>query len=130
MTPEEAIEELSFHCGTNPNIEDPRWEQGFVSMLRPYKGLRPEVYDHLVECVRALLPHLKNDAMLDRRLVNSLWGICHLARAWGLHPDGMLRRNDLITEEDQATLECWIEELSYDLMMTLDGGEGAEGPLA
>ena len=129
MTPEEAIEELSFHCGSNPKIEDPRWEQGFLGMLRPYKGLRQETYDHLVACARALAPHLKNDAMLDRRVVNSLWGICHLARAWGLHPDGMLRRNGLITEDDQQRLEGWIEELSYDLMAILDGGE-AEGPLA
>ncbi len=130
LTPAEAIEALTFHCGSNPNVEDPRWEQGFLSMLRPYKGLRPEVYDHLVQCVRTLLPHLKSAPKLDRRVISSLWGICHLARYWGLHPDGMLRRNGLITEEDQATLERWIEELSYDLMSILDGGEGAEGPLA
>lgn len=129
MTFEQAVEELTFHCGSNPNIEDPRWERGFLSMLRPYKGLRPEVYAHLIECVRALLPHLKNDSTLDRRIIGSLWGICHLARSWGLEPDGMLRRNGLISDEDRLTMERWIEELSYDLMAIFDGGE-AEGPLA
>jgi hypothetical protein len=128
MTRDEAIEELTFHCGTNQDLQDPRWERGFLTMLRPYRGLRQETYDHLVRCVRALVPHLERDACLDRQVVSSLWGICHLARAWGLHPDGMLRRNDLISVEDQRRLEAWIEELSYDVMMILDGNE-PEGPL-
>jgi len=129
MTPDEAIEELTFHCGSNPNIDDPRWGRGFLSMLRPYKGLHQETYDHLIQCVRTLAPQLARDDCVDRRVVSSLWGICHLARSWGLHPQGMLRRNQLITEEDQERLERWIEALSYDLMMLLDGNE-PEGPLS
>lgn len=97
-------------------------------MLRPYQGLRQETYDHLVRCVRTLVPHLANDPSLDRQVVSALWGICHLARMWGLHPDGMLRRNNLISHADPQTLETWIEELSYDVMMILDGGK-PEGPL-
>lgn len=128
FTREQAIEELTFHCGTNSNLDDPRWERGFLSMLRPYRGLRQETYDHLVQCVRVLRTELASDDCIDRRIVNSLWGICHLARSWGLHPDGMLRRNGLITDEDQRWLEAWIEELSYDVMMLLDRG-APEGPL-
>ena len=128
MTRDEAIEELSYHCGANPNIDDPRWQCGFLSMLRPYQGLRQETYDHLIRCVRSLVPHLGHDPVLDRRVVSSLWGICHLARMWGLHPEGMLRSNNLISDADLQTLEAWVEDLSYDVLMVLDGGE-PEGPL-
>lgn len=33
-----AIEELSFHCGTHPDIDHPRWDAGFLQTLRPYRG--------------------------------------------------------------------------------------------
>ena len=35
---ETAIEELNFHCGSHPDIEDPRWAAGFLQTLRPYRG--------------------------------------------------------------------------------------------
>ena len=38
MDYEAAVEELTFHCGTNPNIDDPRWNAGFLQTLRPYSG--------------------------------------------------------------------------------------------
>jgi hypothetical protein len=104
MTFEEAVEQLSFHCGANTNTDDPRWKAGFLPMLRPYRGLRKDVYENLVECLAAVEEHLKEAPLLDRRVINSLWAICHYARAWGLDPDGMLRRNDLISDQDQARL--------------------------
>ena len=121
MNFEQAIQELSFHCGTNPDTDDPRWQNGFLGMLRPYSGLKVEAYQNLSRCVDAVENHLRSSSVLDRRVINSLWGICHFARAWGLHPDGMLRRNNLITPEDQARLCEWIDGLSYKIAMWLDG---------
>ncbi len=123
---ESAIERLSFHCGSNPRTEDPRWENGFLQMLRPYAGrLREEVWIDLLECVDAVSDHLRTAPTLDRRLINSLWGICHYARAWGVHEDGMLMRNNLIKVEDRSKLDDWISELSDRIAVMLDTGDEA-----
>jgi len=118
-----AIEELTFHCGSNPNIDDPRWSAGFLQSLRPYRGtLDTDAWAHFIDCVDAVAGHLKTADAIDRNVINSLWGVCHYARAWALHPDGMLRRNNLITAEDQATLAEWLDELSERIAFMLDRG--------
>lgn len=119
---ETAVEELSFHSGTSPLTDDPRWRNGFLAMLRPYKGLRLEVFEHLMACVRSVAEHLSTAEELDRRVVDALWGICHYTRAWALRPGGMLRRNGLISMAEQATLEAWIEEISNAVTLLLQGG--------
>lgn len=121
---ETAIEKLSFHCGSNPAVDDPRWENGFLQTLRPYSGtLRVDVWMDLLDCVEAVSDHLSNANTLDRRLMNSLWGICHFARTWGIHEDGMLVRNRLITAEDRLKLHDWICTLSDRIAMMLDTGD-------
>jgi hypothetical protein len=120
MSPDEARELLSFHCGANPNVDDPRWQNGFLSMLRPYKGLREPVFHQVMDCVVALADELRGER-IDRGAISSLWGICHLGRAWGLEEGGMLRRNGLITDEDRSRLAEWIDCISYAVMMLLDG---------
>ena len=120
MAPEEARESLEFHAGSHEAIEDPRWVNGFLGMLRPYAGLREESFHSVMESLRALGPSLVGPEV-DRRVVSSLWGICHLARAWGVHPEGMLRRNGLISHEDVHRLEGWIETISNATMWTLEG---------
>jgi hypothetical protein len=120
MSPDEARELLSFHCCANPNTDDPRWQQGFLSMLRPYGGLREPVFHEVMACVKALADELVADK-LDRATISSLWGICHLGRAWGVEEDGMLRRNGLITDTDKSRLADWIDCISYAVLMLLDG---------
>lgn len=121
MTFEEARERLRFHCGSHPDIEDPRWEQRFLQSLRPYRGLDEVAYHDLNACVDAVSDHLQNSGTLDRDVINSLWGICHFARAWALAEDGVLRRNNLITPADQEKLDGWITSISYRVAMWLDG---------
>ncbi|RSN30667.1 hypothetical protein DL990_22100 [Amycolatopsis sp. WAC 01416] len=58
---------------------------------------------------------------VPREVVSAVVGICHFARAWGVAPDGMLRGNGLIGDEDAARLEKWIWTISYALSMILDG---------
>ncbi|MFI5720567.1 hypothetical protein [Nocardia sp. NPDC051750] len=115
-----AAELLLFHSGTHPDIDDPRWEQGFLGMLRPYKGLREENFHSVMSCLRVLAPTLQHDS-LDRSAVSSLWGICHLGRTWGVCPDGMLRRNDLISAADVQRLENWIDCISYAVLCLFEG---------
>ena len=123
MNYESAIEELSFHCGSNTDIDDPRWEAGFLQSLRPYRGsLDKAAMDHVTQCVDAVAEHLKTAVKLDRAVINSLWGIVTYGRAWAIHPEGMLRRNNLISEDDIAMLSDWLDDLAERVAFMLDGG--------
>jgi hypothetical protein len=128
ITLAEAREQLAFHCGTDPRVDDPRWKIGFLSTLRPYAGLRKDVLDDVDRCVDAVAEHLCNADSLDREIINSLWGIVHFGRAWALDDDGMLKRNRLITDEDAAYLANWLNELSFRVAMLLDRSADYEGP--
>jgi hypothetical protein len=123
MTFEEARERLRFHCGSHPDVDDPRWEQGFLQKLSPYRGLDEAAFRDLTECIDAVADHLRHSDTLDRNVINSLWGICHFARAWALEEDGPLRRNNLITPADQEKLDTWITSISYRIAMWLDGND-------
>jgi hypothetical protein len=81
-------------------------------MLRPYQGVLPEAaYRDIMASIRTLASDLQKEA-LDREVIASIWSICDLGRAWGVYPDGMLRRNRLITDDDTRTLATWIETIS------------------
>jgi len=122
MTPEQARECLLFHSGAHPNTDDPRWSNGFVGMLRPYGGLREENFHEVMACLRALEPELR-EKELSRELVSALWSICHLGRAWGVWPEGMLQQNDLIRTEDAKRLEGWIDQISATVFWLLEGAD-------
>ena len=91
MTFEEARERLRFHDGSHPDIEDPRWERGFLQSLRPYRGLDEAAYLDLTACVEAVSDHLQHSGTLDRDVINSLWGICHpgvgACRGWDVRAE-------------------------------------------
>jgi hypothetical protein len=91
-------------------------------MLRPYKGLREASFHEVMACVIALAPELSADTV-DRSTISELWAICHLARAWGVEEEGMLRRNGLISADDVERLARWIECISYATMLMLDGSD-------
>jgi len=82
------------------------------------------VVTDLAACVVGVLPLLRNPTV-DRELMNDLWGTLHWGRHWGLHPRGMLRSNNLITEADQATLDAWLTAMGWAIAMTLDGQDRA-----
>jgi len=122
MTPTEAKELLLLHGFSHPDsATDPRAAAGFLGSLRPYRGrLEPRNFHEVLAALRVLSPTLE-EPLLDREVVSALWGIVHLARAWGVHEDGMLRRNRLISDADVATLTEWIETISYATCCLLDG---------
>ena len=94
-------------------------------MLRPYRGLRVDVLDDVMACLRACAPLLMAPDV-PRDLVSAVWGISFLGRSWALDPDGMLRRNHLIADTDRATLSDFLERFDYAVMMLLDGVTEAE----
>ncbi|MBI5537982.1 MAG: hypothetical protein HY898_34990 [Deltaproteobacteria bacterium] len=120
MTPQQAREALLFHSGARPQSDDPRWGKAFLGMLRPYRGLREECFQDVMECLRAVAIDLRG-AAIDRELVASLWAICHFGRAWGVSPDGELQRNHLIKPEDVKKLEGWVEQISETVFLLLEG---------
>ena len=124
MTYDEAVELLAYHSGSHPDIDHPKWRTGFLGMLRPYQGALIEAnYREVIDCIMCVADRLQKDEAVDRRVVSSLWSICHLARLWGIDDDGMLRRNGLIKPADVALLERWVEAISYATMTLLDGSE-------
>ena len=129
MTQDEAKEFLSFHSGRHSDIEHPKWENGFLGSLRPYKGiLFEENFHEVIECIRVLFAEpLAEDEQIDRSVVSDVMSIIHLGRAWGVYESGMLRRNGLIKENDWKELETWIDIISYTFMMVLDVGDCTEG---
>ena len=126
MTKEEAKQILKYHSYTNEDVNHPKMEKGFLGMLRPFSGkLIEENYHEVIEAIRTLADELRNGDEVDREVISTIWGICHLSRSWALEKDGMLRRNNLINEEQIEQLEKWIESISYATMMILDGFDNA-----
>jgi hypothetical protein len=91
--------------------------------LRPYHGLKEENFHEVMEAIISLAQPLGSDPLLERDLINALWGLCHYARQWGVHPDGMLRRNNLISASDVARLENWIDTITSTVALLLDGAD-------
>ena len=129
MTTEEAKEVLMMHSFTYPEIHHPKMKHGFLGSLRPYQGkLVPENFHEVMEALKVLAPSLQQP-QVDAKVVHALWGICHLAHSWGVHPNGMLRRNGLIRTEDVETLERWIQCISYATLILL-GSKPGSGAIA
>jgi hypothetical protein len=126
IAPAEAKELLMLHAFRDArSVEHPEALDGFLGSLRPYNGhLDERNFVEVMESLRALAPQLTG-VSIDREIVAALWAMCHLARAWGVEPEGMLRRNKLISAEDVDRLATWVETISYATMCLLDGaGEG------
>ncbi len=117
-----ARERILIHGGCHPEASP---EDGFLGSLRPYRGLDADSYHDLMACLRALAPMLRASESLDRELANALFGIAHYVRAWALHPEGMLRRNDLIAGADRMVLEAWLDAYTHAVACLLDGQEVA-----
>ena len=119
---ETALELLGFHSSRDPRVNDRRWKTGFLSTLRPYRGIESveQAYHEIMACLKAIIDLCEAD-MISRDLANDLAGITALGRAWGCHPDGMLKRNNIITPIDAEKLESMIDSIAYTWCMLLDG---------
>lgn len=96
-------------------------ENGFLGSLRPYRGLNEQNFHIVMEALLSVGEELHRHSHIDRELVHAMWTICSTARAWGLHPNGMLQRNQLITATDTARLERWVGTLEIVSLRLLHG---------
>lgn len=95
-----------------------------LGSLRPYRGTLPHnVFHKTIEAIRTLSPMLSGHGPLDRGVVSTLWSLCHLMRCWGLDPQGMLQRNDLLAAREVSTLRRWQYAMSDAVCVLLDSGD-------
>lgn len=115
---------LANGLGTNDDEDSPGFrEEGFLGRLRPYRGLDENLFHEIMEALFVVGDDLRAGAHVDRRLVGSVWSMCSYARRWGVNPQGMLRRNRLISEVDVSRLEQWIDLIESTTLSFLSGNE-------
>ena len=112
MTPDEAAERIMFHAEPQSGA--------FLYMLRPYRGVRDEVLRDVMAALEVCAPRLREE-QISRELVSALWAISHFGRSWALHPGGMLRRNNLISDDDREKLDAFLEGFDLEVALLFDG---------
>jgi hypothetical protein len=121
ITEIEALELLKHHDCTHGDISHTKTQKGFLGMLRPFDGqLYEDNFHELMTILTTIKQHFRSDT-LDREIISSFWSICHLSKAWVLNPDSMLRRNNLLSDNQIKQLLIWVDCISYAVMGLLDG---------
>jgi len=116
----EAQQLLSFHSARNSDIDNPKWKNGFLGALRPFKGtLNDKNFHEIMMCLKILSNDFKSKDV-EQETISDLWTICHLGRAWALYESGMLQSNGLLAQEQIQILDIWICIISYAVMSLLD----------
>ena len=127
MTPEEAEQTIIRHA----EPVDPPGGRSFLGNLRPYQGVLYESnFFEVIEAIRTLAPICQEADKVNRKVIAALWDICWLGRCWGIHPDGMLQRNRLVTAEDTEILGDWMDRLSEAVSYMLNGGNVDDAMIA
>jgi hypothetical protein len=117
MSLEDATRRVVLHTLPGPG--------SFLGMLRPYQGVTAQVLRDLEEALHDCIPHLSAPSA-PRDLSRALWSIHTLGRAWAVHPDGMLRRNGLVSEAERAQLTSFLDAFDYAVFCILEGAEVEE----
>ncbi|MDB5306347.1 MAG: hypothetical protein JWO38_549, partial [Gemmataceae bacterium] len=119
----EARHQLLLHGpGTSGADGEPLFhEDGFTVSLRPYTGLKEKNFHLVMEALLAVGERLHREPQVDRDVVWAVGVICSTGRDYGLRPDGMLRRNRLITAADVGRLELWIDTVERSALSFLGG---------
>jgi len=123
MTYDEAKQRLLLHCGgaCDEAGESIELDHGFLAMLRPYRGLIESHFHIVMQSLLVVGERLHTAETVDRKLIEAIWSTCALMQYWGLHPDGMLQRNHLITPDDIKRLECWVTIFEKTTLGLLNG---------
>lgn len=120
MNIEEAKELLSFHSTRNSDIDNPKWENGFLGTLRPFSGeLHKENFFEVMECLNVLKDEFLGP-MIEQSMVSDIVSIIHLTRTW-VAPNGMLEGNDLLSQEQIKHLLAWFDIIESCFMFLLEG---------
>lgn len=117
---DEAKELLSYHSGRNSNIDNPKWRQGFLGSLRPFRGtLQEDNFIEVMECMKVLQKQF-SAPQIDSTMVADVVAIVHYTRAWS-SKEGMLGRNHLLSKQQEELLMIWCDLIEECLCYLLDG---------
>jgi hypothetical protein len=121
MTEADAIKVLKIHSYCHDDVDEAKAEKGFVGMLKPFTGeLYENNFHEVMQAIQVLKPVLKGN-LIGRDIIASLWTICHCGRFWGVEEGGVLRRNKLMTDKQVVQLTDWVETISIEVMLILEG---------
>jgi hypothetical protein len=101
-------------------------QDGFLGCLRPFSGLREENFIELMRAIIALKPHLSGAAAWELRLVQGLWELTTRARHWGLDQNGMLQRNQLLSDAESRRLLLWVQCIEMAVSRLMNDGDPAD----
>ena len=119
MNIELAKELLSFHSCRNDDINNPRWENGFLGSLRAFQGkIYEENFKEIIECLKTLEIEIKKEN-IDKNIVSDIISIIHLTRVW-VSEKGMLGENNLLTNEQTKYLLTWVNIIESCFMYLLE----------
>lgn len=120
MDRNEALYLLSFHSGRNPDIENPKWGQGFLASLRKYSRIDNEnSFIEVMECLKVIKEDF-NKNELSRDLIADLYGIFYYTNLW-IGKGGILENR--LTEEERKKIDIRMKIYSYVLASLLDYSE-------
>ena len=77
-------------------------------------------FHSVISCIASLALYLKRSDCIDKNMVSDVAGILCLGRAWAVHEDGSLLRNNLITTHEARTIAAWLDCISYTWAILLD----------
>lgn len=115
MEIEEAKRRLSFHSARNGELENPLWENGFVRLLRPFRGQThlETAFHEVVQIIHVLEDCLQEEA-LDKEMIANMWAIVHLGKSWG-------NNAEMFTAYELERIAYFAEQISYLVFCLLDG---------
>ena len=120
MNIELAKELLSFHSCRNDDINNPKWENGFLGSLRPFQGkIYKKNLKKIKECIKTLEIEIKKEN-IDKNIVSDIISIIHLTRVW-VSEKGILGENNLLTNEQTKYLLTWVDIIESCFMSLLEG---------
>ena len=115
MNKEEAAVLLSFHSGRNPDIDHPKWTNGFLGSLRKYdESIQEHNFIEVMECLKVLSEDFKSNT-LDRDLMADLFGILYQTTIW-------IEEGDVsgVPSDKKDRIKTWMKIYSYALTILLD----------
>lgn len=118
----DILNRLSYHSGRNPDIDNDKWKNGYLGMLRPYRGkLFIDNFIEIMECLNELKDEFQKSE-IDRELLANINGIIHYSNMW-TENDGMLK--GILPEEQVILVRRWTAIISYCVICLLEGNDEA-----
>lgn len=117
MKKEEAYNILSYHSGRNEDFNNDKWKNGYLGMLRPYRGkISLENFMEIMECLKILKDEFCKSE-INRDLIANINGIIYYSNMW-TEKNGML--DGILPKEQIMLIRRWTSIISYCVICLLE----------